>query len=73
MGLSDISGTVLPSGRPKWERTMTLAPRRASSAMVAAPRSMRVLSVTLPFFMGTLKSARTSTRFPATSRSSMVL
>ena len=30
-GLSDISGTRLPSGRPKWLSTITLAPLAASS------------------------------------------
>src|SRR5262245_10270133 len=72
-GLSDISGTRLPSGRPKWLSTTTLAPLAASSFSVGAARSMRVASVTLPAFIGTLRSTRTSTRLPATSRSSSVL
>src|SRR5580704_5273423 len=49
-GFNDISGTRLPSGRPKWLST-----------------------VTLPFFIGTLRSTRTSTRLPATSTESIVL
>ena len=66
---SDISGTRLPSGRPKWLSTITLAPLADSSLIVGAARSMRVASVTLPFFIGTLRSTRTSTRLPDTSRS----
>ena len=62
-GFSDMDGTTLPLGRSKWESTMTLAPFSASSRMVGAWRSMRVASVTLPSFNGTLRSARTSTRF----------
>src|ERR1044072_1599035 len=72
-GFSAISGTRLPSGRPKWLSTITLAPLAASSARVGAARSMRVASVTWPFFIGTLRSTRTSTRLPATSRASIVL
>ena len=72
-GLSDISGTRLPSGRPKWLSTITLAPLAASSVSVGAARSMRVASVTLPFFIGTLRSTRTSTRLPDTSTESIVL
>src|SRR5215468_6302581 len=72
-GLSDMSGTRLPSGRPKWLSTMTLAPLAASSASVGAARSIRVASVTLPACIGTLRSTRTSTRLPATSMESRVL
>src|SRR5215475_14104992 len=72
-GLSDISGTRLPSGRPKWLSTITLAPLAASSLSVGAARSMRVASVTLPFFIGTLRSTRTRTRLPDTSMESIVL
>ena len=72
MGRSDISGTGFPLGRPKWHKTTTLAPRLASCEMVRAPRSIRVCSVICPSFIGTLKSAWTSTRLPATSNSSMV-
>ena len=72
-GFSDISGTRLPSGRPKWLSTTTLAPFSASSFRVGIARSMRVASVTWPFFIGTFKSTRTRTRFPETARSSMVL
>src|SRR6266851_152258 len=72
-GFSDISGTRLPSGRPKWLSTITLAPLAASSARVGTARSMRVASVTWPFFIGTLRSTRTSTRLPATSTESIVL
>ena len=72
-GFSDISGTRLPSGRPKWLSTITLAPLSASSFRVGAARSMRVASVTLPFFIGTLRSTRTSTRLPDTLSESIVL
>src|SRR4029077_16761599 len=72
-GFSDISGTPLPSGRPKWLSTITLAPLAASSASVGAARSMRVASVTWPFFIGTLRSTLTSTRLPDTSTESIVL
>jgi hypothetical protein len=71
-GFSDIFGTTLPSGRPKWESTTTRAPRFINSFSVSALRSMRVASVTRPSFMGTLRSQRTSTRLSATSRSSSV-
>jgi len=72
-GFSDISGTRFPSGRPKWLSTTTLAPLSASSLSVGAARSMRVASVTLPFFIGTLRSTRTSTRLPWTRSESIVL
>ena len=51
---------------------MTLPPLSAISVMVEATRSMRVVSVTLPFSVGTLRSTRRSTRLPATSASSRV-
>src|SRR5262245_23762242 len=72
-GFRDISGTRLPSGRPKWLSTITLAPLLASSVSVGAARSMRVASDTLPDFIGTLRSTRTSTRLPDTSMESRVL
>src|SRR5471032_624422 len=72
-GFSDISGTRLPSGWPKWLSTITLAPLSASSLSVGAARSMRMASVTLPSFIGTLRSTRTRTRLPDTERLSMVL
>ena len=68
-----ISGTRLPSGRPKWLSTITFAPLAANSESVGAARSMRVASVTWPFFIGTLRSTRTSTRLPAMSMESIVL
>src|SRR5215469_2146923 len=52
---------------------MTLAPLAASSASVGAARSIRVASVTLPAFIGTLRSTRTNTRLPATANESRVL
>src|SRR5262249_47539133 len=72
-GFSDIDGTTLPFGRSKWESTITLAPVLASSAIVGAWRSIRTASVTTPSFIGTFRSARTSTRFPLGWRLSSVL
>jgi len=65
-GLSDCAGSG-PFGRPKWESRITLPPLSAISRMVGAARSMRVVSATLPFSTGTLRSTRTSTRLPLTS------
>ena len=65
-GFSDMDGTTLPFGRSKWESTITRAPLSASSRMVGACRSMRTVSVTTPSFIGTFRSARTSTRLPFT-------
>ena len=48
------------------------APLPTSSRMVGVSRSMRVRSVILPSRTGTLRSARSSTRLPATSTSSRV-
>src|SRR5438067_10656749 len=48
---------------------MTAAPRSSSSFTVASEARRRVSSPTAPPFSGTLKSTRTSTRFPATTRS----
>ena len=72
IGFSDMDGTTFPFGRSKWDSTITFAPLSDSSRMVGACRSMREASVTWPFFIGTLRSARTSTRLPFTSRSSSV-
>src|SRR6476659_7624894 len=69
--LSDCAGSG-PLGRPKWESRITLPPLSAISQMVGATRSMRVVYVTLPFSTGTLRSTRTSTRFPLTSAWSRV-
>ncbi len=60
-GLSDCFGSN-PLGRPKCESRITLPPLSAISLIVGATRSMRVVSVTLPFSTGTLRSTRTSTR-----------
>src|SRR5580692_1038335 len=67
-----MDGTTLPLGRSKCDSTITRAPFSASSRMVGAVRSMRSMSLARPSFMGTFKSARTSTRFPFTSKSSSV-
>lgn len=62
-----------PLGRPKCERTTTLAPACESSVRVGANRSMRVVSVTTPSLAGTFRSARTRTVLPSNSKSSRVL
>ena len=46
-GASDIEGSRLPLGRPKWARTTTLAPLSSSSFTVGTERSIRVASVDL--------------------------
>ena len=51
---------------------MTLAPLPIKYWMVGRAATIRVSSVMTPFFSGTLKSHRTSTRLPATSKSSTV-
>src|SRR5665213_1703384 len=70
-GLSESFGSR-PFGRPKCDSRITLAPLSASSRIDGAMRSMRVASVTTPFCTGTLRSARTSTRWPFTSAWSSV-
>src|SRR6185437_9399589 len=72
-GRSEVSGVGWPLGRPRWDRTTTLAPSRATLAMVGRTRVSRVGSATTPFSIGTLKSTRTSTRLPLTSTSSIDL
>ena len=74
-GASERSSSRRPSGRPRWETSTSLAPRPRSSSIVRSAATMRVSSATtgapsasLP--IGTLKSTRTSTRLPCTSRSS---
>ena len=67
-----MPGTRLPFGRSKWLHTITLAPASDSSRMVGASRSMRVRSLIRPSRTGTLRSARSSTRLPATSTPSSV-
>ena len=54
-----------PFGRPRWEHTMTRAPRARSASSVGSAPRMRVSSVILPPASGTLKSARTRTRLPS--------
>ncbi len=71
-GRSELASSGPPLGRPKCASKITLPPLSAISVMVAATRSMRVLSVTLPFSVGTFRSTRRSTRLPETSASSSV-
>src|SRR5579864_4380016 len=71
-GRRESAGSKPCSGRPKCDITTTRAPLSASSRIVGASRSMRIVSVTAPFLTGTLRSARSSTRFEPTSMSSRV-
>src|SRR5271166_2383391 len=71
-GLSELASSGPPLGRPKWASRMTLPPLVEISSMVDATRSMRVVSVTRPFSVGTLRSTRRRTRLPETSASSSV-
>src|SRR5438067_2002952 len=70
---SDISGTTLPSGRPRCEARMVFAFFPTRWRMVGSAARMRASSFTAPVFLssGTLKSTRTKTRFPATSSASI--
>src|SRR5208283_2451023 len=71
-GLRELASSGPPLGRPKWASKITLPPLSAISVIVEATRSMRVLSATLPFSVGTLRSTLRSTRLPETSASSSV-
>ncbi len=48
---------------------MTVAPFPSRCVMVGSDARIRVSSPIVPFLIGTLKSTRTSTRRPCTSRS----
>ena len=69
-GCRDSLALGSPLGRPKCDSTITLAPRSASSRRVGTTRVIRVASEITPFAIGTLRSTRTSTRLPRTSRPS---
>ena len=71
-GFSEYSSFRAPFGRPKWASRITLPPLSAISVIVEATRSMRVVSVTLPFSVGTLRSTRKRTRLPDRLASSSV-
>ena len=74
-GASDSSGSrALRAGRGA-RRGSSVAPRSRSSSIVGSAARMRVSSATCrrASSSGTLKSTRTSTRRPSTSRSSSVL
>ena len=49
-----------------------MAPRSSSCLIVGSEARMRVSSVIAPFLIGTLKSTRTKTFLPETSRSESV-
>ena len=65
LGTGSVRPAEMRQDRPPWRPFGELVDGRRQ-------RSMRVASVTLPSFIGTLKSARSSTRLPATSTSSSV-
>ena len=67
---ASVSFGSRPFGRPRCDSRITLPPLPAISLMVGAMRSMRVASATLPSFIGTLRSTRSSTRLPFKSQSS---
>src|SRR5690606_37727732 len=67
---SDLSGLTCPLGLPRWAQTMTFAPLPARARMVGSDARMRPSSVIVSPSSGTLRSARTRTRRPLTSRSS---
>ena len=62
-------GSGLPFGRPRCEAKTRRAPRSRASFSVGKVSRIRVSSATRPFSSGTLKSVRTKTRFPESSRS----
>src|ERR1035437_1081306 len=69
-GASDSVSLHSPSfGRPKCEVSITRAPAPSAWRMPGSAARMRVSSVILPSFAGTLKSTRISTRLPRRSRS----
>ena len=73
IGASDSAGTRRPQGRPKCDTRMTAAPRANKCSTVGRAARIRVSSTIRPASSsGTLKSTRTSTRLPATSRFLMV-
>ena len=66
-----MSGTRLPSGRPRCDIRMTFAPLSFRYLIVGSDSRRRLSLSTTPSFRGTLKSTRTMTRLPRGSRSSM--
>src|SRR3954466_11104749 len=71
-GRSEYSGFGLPFGRPRCDATITVAPRPGACRSVGSEARTRVSSPIVPFLIGTLKSTRRNTRFPARSRSLML-
>ena len=65
IGASENCGSGSPLGRPRCDITMTLAPASARDLMVPAEARMRPRSVMVPSSIGTLRSLRTSTVWPA--------
>src|SRR5881396_2675345 len=71
-GASESFGSR-PAGRPRCETRPIAAPPLSSTRIVGSAARMRVSLATAPAsFSGTLKSTRTSTRFPRGSTSSTV-
>ena len=70
-GSIEYLGSGLPLGRPRWLHAVTCAPCSCSHVIVGSAARMRRSSVIRPSSSGTLKSARSSTRWPSSgSRSS---
>src|SRR4051812_49868386 len=65
-----MSGTRLPSGRPRCDIRITFAPFLRRYSIVGSDSLRRLSLSTLPSLRGTLKSTRTMTRLPAVFRSS---
>lgn len=65
-GASEKAGSGAPLGRPRCEATTTLAPASARALTVGSTARIRPSSVMVPPSSGTLRSARTKTRLPAT-------
>ena len=72
-GAANSRYLVRPFGLPKCASRITLPFLLVNSRTVGRIRSMRVVSVTLPPSMGTLRSTRTKIRLPLTGTSSRVL
>src|SRR6185437_1725543 len=66
------AGSGRPPGRPRCEQTITAAPRASSAFTVGKAARILPSSVIRTPSMGTFRSARTSTRWPRTARSSML-
>src|SRR5262245_52490496 len=69
-GAIEYWASTLPFGRPRWLAHTTVASRSSNAVMVGSAETMRRSSSILPSRNGTLKSTRTSTRWPRSTRRS---